>query len=93
MFLADNAWRKSLHPSFVLAFFGGEAVLDDDALNCRSSSSSSAVTASVVGGVEVVVDGRAASGTAGGWDSCELGSFTDFNKVVKVSESGELKVY
>ena len=76
MFLADNVWRKSLHPFSVLALFGGEVVLDDDALNCRSSSSSSAITVSVVGGVEVAVDGRAASGTAGGWDSCELGSFT-----------------
>ena len=35
---------------------GIEELLDEDALSCRSSSSSSAVTVSVIGGEEVVVD-------------------------------------
>ena len=67
---ARCSWlRNSLHPCSVLAFFGGEEDLDEDALNCRSSSSSSAVTVSVVGGVEVVVNVGAASYAVGGWDS------------------------
>ena len=72
MFLAENAWKNSLHPCSVVAYFW----VGRDCLLRMLGIVEVLVTVSVRGGGEVDVDVGATSGTAGCWDSWESGSFT-----------------